>query len=80
MLGWYGVPADEAVSRIVRLQLARMGPGGSILKHADKGGWATGLHRVHVPLVTNADVRFLMQGHRDGSYVAVPRRFPRRRV
>jgi hypothetical protein len=72
VLGWYGVPAAEAESRIVRLQLARMGPGGAILKHSDKGGWATGLHRVHVPLVTNAGVRFLMQGHRDGSYVAVP--------
>lgn len=57
ILGWYGVPEHEREARIVRLQLARMGPGGAILKHADKGGWATGLHRVHVPLITNHEAR-----------------------
>jgi len=72
VMGWYGVPPAEAESRIVRLQFARMGPGGAILKHADKGGWAMGLHRVHIPLITNPDVEFLMQSDREGSYVAIP--------
>lgn len=33
------------------------GPGGHILKHVDMGGWAVKLHRVHVPIITNPDVR-----------------------
>jgi hypothetical protein len=72
VMGWYGVPPAEAENRIVRLQFARMGGGGAILKHADKGGWATGLHRVHIPLITNPDVQFLMQSDREGTYIAIP--------
>lgn len=67
ILGWYGVPAAEAPRRIVRLQLARMAPGGAILKHSDKGGWAVGLHRTHIPVVTNPDVRFVMQADAGGA-------------
>lgn len=57
IMGWYGIPEHEHEARIVRLQLARMGPGGAILKHSDTGRWATGLHRIHVPLITNPEVR-----------------------
>jgi hypothetical protein len=57
VLGWYGIPEGECEGRIVRLQLARMGPGGAILKHSDTGRWASGLHRIHVPLITNPEVR-----------------------
>ncbi len=57
ILGWYGVPEHEREARIVRLQLARMGPGGAILRHSDKGGWAQGLHRIHIPLITNPEAR-----------------------
>jgi len=57
ILGWYGIPESEHEQRIVRLQLARMGPGGAILKHSDKGGWATGLHRIHIPLISNPEAR-----------------------
>ncbi len=71
ILSWYGVPEAEREHRAVRLQLARMAPGGSILKHADKGGWATGLHRVHIPVITNPDVEFLMQADASGAFVPI---------
>jgi hypothetical protein len=71
ILSWYGVPEAEREHRAVRLQLARMAPGGSILKHADKGGWATGLHRVHIPVITNPDVEFLMQADATGAFVPI---------
>lgn len=57
VLSWYGVPPQERENRVVRLQLARMGPGGAIKRHADKGGWAEGLHRVHIPLISNPEAR-----------------------
>ena len=69
ILGWYGVPPAERASRAVRLQLARMAPGGKILKHSDKGGWATGLHRIHIPIVTNPEVQFLMMADAEGNFV-----------
>ena len=71
ILSWYGVPAAERESRAVRLQLARMAPGGAILQHSDKGGWATGLHRIHIPIVTNPGTRFLMQADATGAFVPV---------
>ena len=69
ILGWYGVPVEERAHRAVRLQMARMAPGGKILKHSDKGGWATGLHRIHVPVITNPDVQFLMMADAEGNFV-----------
>ena len=68
ILGWYGVPPGEFAQRAVRLQLARMAPGGKILKHSDKGGWATGLHRIHIPVITNPDVQFLMTADDQGNF------------
>ena len=62
ILGWYGIPEGQCEARIVRLQLARMGPGGAILKHSDTGRWASGLHRIHVPLITNPEVRGAWSG------------------
>jgi hypothetical protein len=72
ILGWYGIPEAERESRIVRLQLARMGPGGAILKHSDTGRWASGLHRIHVPLITNKEVHFLFQADGEGNLVEIP--------
>ena len=69
ILGWYGVPPEERDRRAVRLQLARMAPGGKILKHSDKGGWATGLHRIHIPVITNPEVQFLMMADAQGNFV-----------
>lgn len=69
ILSWYGVPVDQRAHRAVRLQLARMAPGGKILKHSDKGGWATGLHRIHIPIITNPDVQFLMMADAEGNFV-----------
>jgi hypothetical protein len=71
ILSWYNVPEGEREHRAVRLQLARMSPGGSILKHSDKGGWATGLHRIHIPVITNPDVHFLMQADGSGAFVPI---------
>ena len=60
ILSWYGIPPSDVDRHFVRLQLARIGPGGGILRHADKGGWVLKAHRLHVPLLVNPAVRFLM--------------------
>ena len=54
-----------------RVRLRRQGPGGQILRHTDKGGWATRLHRIHVPVVTNDAVRFLMMAP-SGAFLPLP--------
>ena len=45
-----------------RVMLARMSAGGSIKPHRDKGPAAQWPHKIHVPLVTNPDVRFFTGG------------------
>jgi hypothetical protein len=49
-------PADLA--KVIRMQLARIRPGVHIVPHVDLGGWARLSHRIHVPVVTSADVAF----------------------
>jgi len=47
------------MKNIIRLQLALMRPHVSDIKiHVDTGGYATYAHRLHIPLMTNAGVRF----------------------
>lgn len=48
--------ADAA--NVIRMQLARIRPGVHIVPHVDLGGWARHSHRIHVPVVTSADVVF----------------------
>jgi len=43
---------------ILRVQLARMGPGATINPHIDTGDWARFAHRIHIPLKINEDVVF----------------------
>lgn len=45
-----------------RVMLARMAPGGVIKPHRDANPAAKWPHKVHVPLVTNPDVRFFVEG------------------
>jgi hypothetical protein len=45
-----------------RVMLARMAPGGVIHPHRDNGPAAHWPHKVHVPLVTNPDVLFYVDG------------------
>jgi quercetin dioxygenase-like cupin family protein len=42
----------------VRANLVRLTPGGTIAEHRDKGFSLTHAHRVHVPVITNDQVRF----------------------
>jgi hypothetical protein len=46
------------VSKVIRMQLARIRPGVHIKPHVDLGGWATHSHRIHVPIVTSTGVTF----------------------
>lgn len=48
----------------IRILLARLCPGGVITPHIDRGFSLTHAHRVHVPLVTHDDVKFLINGRR----------------
>jgi hypothetical protein len=45
-----------------RVMLARMAPGGVIHPHRDKNPAAKWPHKIHVPLQTNADVTFFVDG------------------
>ena len=48
----------------VRMMLARLCPGGVIMPHMDRNFSLAHSHRIHVPLVTHADVKFLIDGRR----------------
>ncbi len=48
----------------VRMLLARLCPGGVIPPHMDRNFSLAHAHRVHVPLVTHDDVRFVIDGRR----------------
>jgi len=54
--------ADYGYARAAfpRVMLARMGPGGVIHPHRDTNPAAQWPHKIHVPLVTNADVTFFV--------------------
>ncbi len=45
-----------------RIMLARMAPGGVIHPHRDENPAAKWPHKIHVPLTTNADVTFFVDG------------------
>lgn len=47
-----------------RVMLARMAPGGVIQPHQDANPAAKWPHKIHVPLVTNLDVDFFIDGQR----------------
>ena len=47
-----------------RIMLARMAPGGVIHPHRDENPAAKWPHKIHVPLQTNADVDFYVDGVR----------------
>eukprot|EP00892_Ulva_mutabilis_P005366 jgi/Ulvmu1/3200/UM015_0241.1 len=60
----------DAMSNIIRLQLARMTPGAHIKGHRDTGPWASDSHRIHVVLKTNPSISFFScpqcnEGRRD---------------
>jgi len=54
-------PAGGIVSRI---QLARMQPGTAIEQHIDQSPMLNAAHRLHIPLQTNSDVEFVVDGQR----------------
>ena len=45
-----------------RVMLARMAPGGEIKPHRDANAAAKWPHKIHVPLLTNAQVTFFIEG------------------
>jgi hypothetical protein len=55
-------PFGYARGSYPRVMLARMAPGGVIKPHRDANPAAKWPHKVHVPLVTNEDVRFFVDG------------------
>jgi Aspartyl/Asparaginyl beta-hydroxylase len=73
MSGWEGLAeAFEPIAariatfykpgRVVNAQIALLGPGDDITPHRDIGRVLEATHRVHVPLETHPDVRFLVDG------------------
>ncbi|CAK0885692.1 unnamed protein product [Prorocentrum cordatum] len=59
----YGLNPDR---HVIRAQLNRVEPGGEIRPHVDQGIWATNAHRVHVPVVANADCSIFVRRHGAG--------------
>ncbi|HEY7005011.1 MAG TPA: aspartyl/asparaginyl beta-hydroxylase domain-containing protein, partial [Sphingomicrobium sp.] len=55
-------PYGYARGAFPRVMLARMAPGGIIHAHRDENPAAKWPHKVHVPLQTNADVTFYVDG------------------
>ena len=49
---------------VTRVQLARMQPGARIEPHTDSSPILVAAHRLHVPITTNADVEFMVDGER----------------
>jgi tetratricopeptide (TPR) repeat protein len=47
---------------VVRLILARLAAGGKIPKHTDAGYSLLNCHRIHLPIITNDDVAFFVDG------------------
>lgn len=68
LLAYEAMPVmDQIIARhyaqggtLLRAMLARLGPGHRIARHKDTHPSFSVAHRVHVPLVTNADVDFLV--------------------
>lgn len=55
-------PYGYARGAYPRIMLARMAPGGVIHPHQDKNPAAKWPHKIHVPLLTNSDVSFFVDG------------------
>lgn len=53
---------DHYAGRVVIAVLAELAPGGDILPHRDSGPIHARTHRCHLPIVTNPDVDFLIDG------------------
>jgi hypothetical protein len=56
------VPYGYARGGFPRIMLARMAPGGVIHPHRDENPAAKWPHKIHVPLLTNPDVKFYVDG------------------
>jgi aspartyl/asparaginyl beta-hydroxylase (cupin superfamily) len=50
--------------KVAKLMLAELAPGGSVAEHVDAGAALTCVHRCHVPVVSNEDVDFIVDGER----------------
>ena len=55
-------PYGYARGAFPRVMLARMAPGGTIKPHRDANPAAKWPHKIHVPLLTNPDVTFFVDG------------------
>jgi hypothetical protein len=56
---------DEIRSPKARVRLLQLKPGADIHEHRDDGdGWAVGKVRLHIPIITNDDVYFYVDGQR----------------
>jgi hypothetical protein len=55
-------PYGYAHGAYPRIMLARMAPGGVIHPHQDKNPAAKWPHKIHLPLLTNSDVTFYVDG------------------
>lgn len=60
--------ADALAARfkgpVAKLMLAELGSGSSVPEHVDKVPALTAVHRCHLPIVTNPDVDFIVDGQR----------------
>jgi aspartyl/asparaginyl beta-hydroxylase (cupin superfamily) len=50
--------------KVAKLMLAELAPGGAIAEHVDNSAALTSVHRCHVPIVSNHDVDFIVDGER----------------
>jgi aspartyl/asparaginyl beta-hydroxylase (cupin superfamily) len=48
--------------KVAKLMLAELAPGGEVAEHRDVGPALVMVHRCHLPVVTNKDVSFLVDG------------------
>lgn len=54
-------PLGVPLNKVLRMQIANMPKGSNILFHIDANTWSRRSHRVHVPIVTHANVFFMAE-------------------
>lgn len=55
------VIGEADLPKIIRMQFARMRPGTRIKPHTDLGRWASGSHRIHIPVTVAPGVGFAVR-------------------
>lgn len=67
LVSW--IEKEVQFTRLGRIMLVRLSPGGSVPTHIDTGSYFGAYYRLHVPFVTNSDVLFYGDTGSDGIHM-----------